>query len=211
MKVLIVVDMQNDFVDGSLGSKDAMSIIPNVFSKIEEYVHYGNWKPAENDKAVFGAPLNDESSCIIFTQDTHYMRDYINTEEGKNLPVLHCLKDGNDNGWNLIPELDYFKIYGKSFNTIRKETFGSDALISYLQEIDDEYNIESVELIGLCTDMCVISNAIIAKAALPNVPIYVDASCCAGSNREQHHKAIGLMEQSLHIHVMNKCNEPWRI
>lgn len=209
MKVLIVVDMQNDFIlGGSLGTPESKEIIPNVFSKIEEYRYGGNFKEAldDNEDTIFG--LDSDDANIVFTQDTHYKNKYGESEEGKHLPVLHCIK--GTTGWDLIPEFDYFKKYGKIFNTIRKETFGSDELVLYLQGLDDKYNIESVELIGVCTDICVISNAIIAKTTLPNVPIYVDASCCAGTTPEAHDKAIDLMENSLQINILNKGDELWR-
>ncbi len=218
MKILIVVDMQNDFVgSGALGTPESEKIIPNVFSKIKEYVRLGDIQKVENEnnddtfgidfsKNVFG--LNSDKCTIIFTRDTHYKDSYKYTEEGKNLPIPHCL--ACTEGWYFIPEFDYFTKYGKIFNVIEKGTFGSDELIRHLQGLYKKFNIESIELIGLCTDICVIANAIIAKSALPNVPIYVDSSCWAGTTPEMHDKAIELMENSLQIHILKKGLEPWR-
>ena len=188
MKVLVVVDMQNDFVTGVLGTLEAQSIVPNVVKKIEEFCK------------------EDKHNIIFFTQDTHD-ENYLETEEGKNLPVAHCIK--KTEGWDLIPEFEKFMARFK-FNMIRKETFGSDDLGYRLENLDGDIDIESVELIGVCTDICVISNAIIAKSALPNVPIYIDASCCAGVTPEAHDKAIDLMKNSLQIHILNEGEEPWR-
>ena len=195
MKVLIVVDMQNDFVTGVLGTEEAKSIVPNVVGKIEEYRHYG-----------------EGQHIVYFTRDTHSV-EYLESEEGKNLPVPHCLRD--EEGWEFIPELkDYLGKVG--FIEVRKGTFGSHKLLWMLRGLDfvqpdgSFLDIESVELIGVCTDICVISNAIIAKSALPDVPIYVDASCCAGVTPEVHDKAIDLMKNSLQIHILNEGQEPWR-
>lgn len=157
-KTLIVVDMQKDFIDGSLGTKEAIGIVENVKKKISEYQNRG-----------------DE---IIFTRDTH-RGNYLSTNEGKYLPVEHCI-EGTD-GWGIRDGLDVTTaIY------IDKPTFG------YMRWID--YNLEEVEIIGLCTDICVISNALIIKATYPEIKVSVDASCCAGVTPESHKAAITTMK-----------------
>ena len=162
--LLIVVDMQNDFIDGALGTKEAVSIVPNVKKKIEEF-------------------LGD----VIFTRDTHF-DNYLETQEGKNLPVKHCIKDTE--GWQIRSELDALR----KAEAIDKVTFGSSELGEKLLELDKEEKINTITVIGLCTDICVISNAMIAKAFLPEVPIIVDAKCCAGVSVETHENALKAME-----------------
>lgn len=163
MKVLIVVDMQNDFIDGSLGSTEAKKIVPNVINKIKEY--------------------EDTNQLIYYTKDTHF-NDYLQTPEGKKLPVEHCIK-GTD-GWNIPKD-----ILRNNDNVIEKYTFGSVDLFEELKKIN---NLESIELIGLCTDICVVSNALLAKAYFPNIQIIVDSTCCAGVTPESHNKAIDTMK-----------------
>lgn len=160
MKILVVVDMQNDFIDGALGTKEAEVIVPYVQKKIESY---------KNEK-------------IYFTRDTHG-ENYSETQEGKKLPVPHCIK-GTD-GWQISDKLDTF-----GCEVIDKPTFGSVALSKLIKED----NPESVELCGLCTDICVISNAMLIKATLPEVKISVDASCCAGVTPESHKNALEAMK-----------------
>lgn len=157
-KTLIVVDMQKDFIDGSLGTKEAVVIVDNVKKKIKEYQENG-----------------DE---IIFTRDTHQI-DYLNTNEGKHLPVEHCI-EGTE-GWKIEAELE---VPGAIY--IDKPTFG------YLKW--NEYNLEEVELVGLCTDICVVSNALIIKALYPEIRVTVDASCCAGVTPESHAAALMTMK-----------------
>ncbi len=157
-KTLIVVDMQKDFVDGALGSKEAVAIVENVKAKIAKYRENG-----------------DE---MIFTRDTH-QADYMSTNEGKYLPVEHCI-EGSE-GWKIIPELEV-----KDAPVINKPTFG------YLSWKD--YELEEVELIGLCTDICVVSNALIIKAQFPEIKVSVDASCCAGVTPESHEAALTTMK-----------------
>ncbi len=164
MKFLIVVDMQNDFIDGALGTKEAVSILPNVKSKIEGF-----------------------DGRVIFTRDTHG-EDYLSTQEGKNLPVEHCIK--NTDGWQISPVLEALR----KEEPVDKPSFGSIALGQLLKAYDTyEEKIESVTLIGLCTDICVISNAMIIKAFLPEIPVIVDASCCAGVTPESHENALNAM------------------
>lgn len=157
-KTLIVVDMQKDFIDGALGTKEAVAIVENVKKKIAEYQKNG-----------------DE---IIFTRDTH-QADYLQTNEGKHLPVVHCV-EGTD-GWQIPKELQAADaIY------INKPTFG------YLNW--KEYHLEEVELVGLCTDICVVSNALLIKAQYPEITVKVDASCCAGVTPESHEAALLTMK-----------------
>ena len=164
MKVLVVVDMQHDFVDGALGSDAAKAIVPNVAAKIREYRKNGD--------------------PVIYTRDTH-QTDYLDTQEGHNLPVPHCI-EGTE-GWQILPELEA----GDS-PVVNKVTFGSEHLPEVLKEVCPEP--ESVELIGLCTDICVISNAMVLKAFFPEVPLIVDSSCCAGVSPESHRNALEAMK-----------------
>lgn len=164
MKFLVVVDMQNDFIDGALGTKEAVAILPAVKAKIEGF-----------------------DGRVLFTRDTHET-DYMQTQEGKNLPVEHCIKDTD--GWQIRSELDALR----KEEAIDKPSFGSVALAQLLKAYDNyEEKIESVTLIGLCTDICVISNAMIIKAYLPETPIFVDAECCAGVTPESHERALDAM------------------
>jgi nicotinamidase-related amidase len=161
MKTLIVIDVQNDFVTGSLGTLEAQAIIPNVRKKIAEYRE-------RNDK-------------IIFTQDTHDS-NYLETNEGKHLPVPHCIA-GTD-GWKIVDELS-----NDEDIIVYKSTFGNLYWSKLVSQWDD-----TIEIIGLCTDICVISNALILKAMFPNIKITVDASCCAGVTSETHKSAIEVMK-----------------
>ncbi len=161
MKYLIVVDMQVDFINGSLGSALAMAIVPNVVEKVKNY----------NGK-------------VIFTRDTHF-KEYLQTQEGRNLPVEHCIKDTK--GWEICEEL---KPYVEK--VIDKITFGSIDLPEVIKGYGEE--IEEIELCGLCTDICVISNAMLLKASFPEVKMSVDASCCAGVTIESHNNALNAMK-----------------
>jgi nicotinamidase-related amidase len=163
-KILIVIDMQNDFIDAALGTKEALSIVEAVKDKIRSY-----------------APEN-----VIATMDTHG-ENYMETQEGKYLPVPHCIKGSE--GWkirsDIAPLLEGAKIY-------EKPTFGSTALAASLKELSGREEIE-LELVGLCTDICVVSNALLLKAFMPEVKISVDASCCAGVTPEKHLAALETM------------------
>ena len=161
MKYLIVVDMQNDFTTGSLGSPHAAAIIPNVVEKVKSF-----------------------DGRVIFTRDTHG-EDYMQTQEGRNLPVIHCIKDTP--GWQICDELLPFVE-----TVVDKPTFGSTALAHLLASSAE--SMEEIELCGLCTDICVISNAMILKAAFPEVKMTVDASCCAGVTMESHNTALNAMK-----------------
>ena len=162
--VLIVVDMQNDFIDGALGTPEAVAIVPNVKKKIEEF-----------------------KGLVLFTRDTHETY-YLETQEGRNLPVPHCIRGSE--GWQIRKELDALR----TTEPIDKETFGSSDLGGLLCDLNEEEEIGSITFIGLCTDICVISNVMIAKAFLPEGPIYVDAACCAGVSPETHENALKAME-----------------
>ena len=156
-KTLIVVDMQKDFVDGSLGTKEAVGILENVKKKIEEYTKNG-----------------DE---IIFTRDTHH-ENYLSTNEGKHLPVIHCIE--GTPGWEIFDG-----IYEEGSEIIDKPSFGYTGW--------DKYSFEQIELIGLCTDICVISNALIIKALFPEITLSVVSGCCAGVTPEKHEAALETM------------------
>ena len=168
MQTLIVVDMQNDFIDGSLGTKEAQAIVKNVNNKIKQYRAAGN--------------------NIIFTRDTHHT-NYLETYEGKHLPVVHCVK--NTLGWQISDKLDF---------DIEKDVLIDKPTFGWLNWKD--FDFESVELVGLCTDICVISNALIIRANYPEIDITVDASCCAGVTPEKHNAALDVM-RSCQINVYN--------
>lgn len=175
-KVLIVVDMQKDFISGSLGTKEAKNIVSNVVSKINEY------------------KINNDT--IYFTKDTHFDY-YLNTQEGKNLPIKHCIV--NTDGWELEDSIN--QLVGDS-KVVNKITFGSVVLA---KELFNKYGNEDfqVELVGLCTDICVISNAMIIKAFLPDSQIIVDASCCAGVTPMSHKNALECMKMC-QIKIINE-------
>lgn len=162
--ILIVVDMQNDFIDGALGTPEAVAIVPNVKKKIQEF-----------------------EGVVLFTRDTHES-NYLQTQEGRNLPVPHCIR-GTD-GWQIRKELDELR----TTEPIDKVTFGSSQLGPILSQMNSEEPVGSITFIGLCTDICVISNVMIAKAFLPEVPIIVDAACCAGVSRQSHENALKAMD-----------------
>lgn len=168
MKTLVVVDMQNDFINGSLGTKEAEAIVPKVREKIAEAI-------ANGDK-------------IVFTQDTHF-DDYLETQEGKNLPVKHCIKDTK--GWEIEETIDNIE-----YPHIQKLTFGSRNLPGHI--FTDE-----VELVGLCTGICVLSNAILLKAFNTELKVTVDASCCACVTPESHKTALEAMKLC-QVNVINE-------
>ena len=158
MKTLLVIDMQNDFIDGSLGSKEAEAIVSNVKAKIDEYRANG-----------------DE---VIFTRDTHH-DNYLSTNEGHYLPVVHCIE--NTPGWEIKDGL-----YFEGAKIIDKPSFGFTGWT--------EYKFEELEIIGLCTDICVVSNALILKALFPEIKISVDQKCCAGVTPDSHKAALETMK-----------------
>ena len=167
MKVLIVVDMQKDFVDGALGTPEAVAIVPEVAARIQAGLAAGE--------------------KILFTRDTHE-ENYMDTQEGHNLPVPHCVR--GTEGWEIIPELRPF--VGQA--PVDKPTFGSAELGQVLKGLDQEEPVEKITLIGLCTDICVISNALLAKAFLPETEVAVDAACCAGVTPQSHKTALAAMK-----------------
>ena len=162
-KVLVVIDMQNDFVTGGLGTKEAQNIVPNVVAKLK--------KAKENGDNIF------------FTRDTHY-ENYMDTLEGEKLPIPHCII--NSEGWKVIPQLQE---YAKKAFIIDKKTFGFLTWLSCIPR-----DTKEIELIGVCTDICIVSNALILRANYPNMKITVDSSCCAGTSREAHESALVVMK-----------------
>ena len=170
MKILVVVDMQNDFIDGALGTPEAVSIVPYVKETIKSF-----------DGKVF------------FTRDTHF-ENYMESQEGKNLPVPHCIK--GTQGWQIREELDCLR----KTEAIDKLTFGSSDLVKILSE---QGEIESITFVGLCTDICVISNAMVTKAFFPEIPLIVDARGCAGVTPESHTRALEAMKMC-QIKIINE-------
>jgi nicotinamidase-related amidase len=164
-KMLVVIDMQNDFVDGALGTKEAVAIVPAVVEKIRSH-------PAD---------------CVWATRDTHHP-DYLQTQEGHNLPVEHCI-EGTD-GWQLCPAVA--EALPEGARIFDKPTFGSTELAQALAELAQTEEIE-VEFVGLCTDICVVSNALLTKATLPEVRVSVDPACCAGVTPAAHEAALATM------------------
>ncbi len=165
-KTLIVVDMQKDFIDGALGTKEAIAIVDAVKAKIEEYRANG-----------------DE---VLFTRDTH-QQDYLTTNEGRHLPVVHCV-EGTD-GWQIWEGL-----CRPEDKIIDKPTFG---FLGW-----DRYTFEEVELVGLCTDICVVSNALVIKAMFPESKVSVDAACCAGVTPASHEAALTTMKMC-QVEILN--------
>ena len=161
MKILVVVDMQNDFIDGALGTAEAVAIVPSVIEKIKGY--------------------ENSDSLVLYTKDTHF-DNYMQTREGRHLPVPHCIKgtSGHD-----IPD----EILRGHDIIIEKPTFGSTELVEYLEGID----FDEIEFIGLCTDICVVSNALLVKARFPEREVSVDSSCCAGVTPATHEAALTTM------------------
>lgn len=164
MNILIVVDMQTDFISGALGTPEAQAIVPKVAEKLRTF-----------------------DGEVIFTRDTH-TADYLSTQEGRNLPVAHCLRDTD--GWQIDASLTALC----EDLVIDKPTFGSTALAAHLAARHEREAIDRITLVGLCTDICVISNALLIKAALPEVEITVDAACCAGVTPESHQNALNAMK-----------------
>lgn len=162
MKILVVVDMQKDFIDGALGTAEAVAIVPKVIEKIKEY--------------------ENSDSLVLYTKDTHF-ENYMDTREGRHLPVPHCIKgtEGHDIPAEILRGHDLI---------IEKPTFGSVELVEYLEKVD----FDEIELIGLCTDICVVSNALLIKARFPEREVSVTASCCAGVTPATHEAALTTMK-----------------
>ena len=171
--VLIVVDMQNDFIDGALGTAEAVQIVPKVVEKVKAF-----------------------PGTVIFTRDTH-TENSLSTQEGRKLPVAHCVK--GTPGWQIRDELDALR----ETHAVDKPGFGSTALAHMLASMDKAEGLSSVTLVGLCTDICVISNAMLIKAALPEVPVIVDAACCAGVSPATHKNALEAMKMC-QIDIINE-------
>ena len=163
-KILMVIDMQNDFINGALGTSEAEAIVGRVAEEIRKY-------PTEN---------------VIATRDTH-TEDYLNTQEGRKLPVVHCVR--GTPGWELHPEIAAAL---KGAAVIDKPTFGSKELAEKLSLLSEQDELE-VTLAGLCTDICVVSNALLIKAFLPETPVRVIAACCAGVTPGSHQAALDTM------------------
>lgn len=171
-KVLVVVDMQKDFIDGALGTQEAVAIVPHVVEKIEE--------------------AKKNHIDIYVTLDTH-TEDYLNTQEGANLPVPHCIK--HTKGWALDSNIQAV-MDSSMYTAIEKGAFGSPDLAQQVKALYEAHHEEGVEveLVGVCTDICVITNALLIKAAAPEVKISVDASCCAGVTPASHQTALEAMK-----------------
>lgn len=176
MNALIVIDVQNDFVDGVLGSTAAQAVVPNIKKIVNKYLENGD--------------------DVYFTFDTHYEDNYFNTLEGQKLPILHCVEGSN--GWKIATGLKDINIEKLGLqNYIEKNTFGyTDWEMDF-----SEKNYESITLVGLDTDICVVSNALILRAQFPNTPIYVIANCCAGTSQNAHNAALTVM-RSCQIEVI---------
>lgn len=187
MRVLVVVDTQKDFIDGALGSVNAQAVIPHMRERIKSYA--------------------DGNTLILFTKDTHD-ENYEKTLEGYRLPVKHCVR--GTPGWSLVRDISTladgysnFLIFSDEeivHSRILKETFGSVKLCEILKR--NEYDITEIVFMGFCTDICVVSNALMVRSFLPNTLITVDASCCAGTTPEKHLAALEVMK-SCHIDVIN--------
>ena len=167
MKYLIVIDMQNDFIDGSLGSEDAKAIVDTVAGKVKSF-----------------------EGTVLYTMDTH-SENYMETQEGQKLPVKHCIK--GTKGWDLNPKIRKV-IESKGGTKFEKGSFGSPDLAAYLMKANEQEKIDEIELCGLCTDICVISNAMMLKSCLPETEIVVDSNGCRGVSHESHKTALEAMK-----------------
>lgn len=188
MKILILIDCQNDFIDGALGTECAQAVVPNIVKKINNYDYHG----------------------VFLTLDTHY-QGYLKTPEGQRLPVVHCVK--YQNGWNINKDIYYavaqrvgqFNVGAHSYE---KTTFGSVSAMEHIinnvrqSPIYDSGATTEYQLVGFCTDVCLVSNALILKALEPNCTITVDASCCAGTTPDKHLAALDVM-RSCQINIIN--------
>ena len=179
MDFLVCIDCQNDFITGSLGSKEAIEVLPRIVDKVK------NW----NDK-------------VLFTMDVHG-ENYLDTLEGKHLPIEHCIVN-ETNGWWVEESLRNLQEI-ESCDVIYKNRFGSFNLVRNINALNNnnEDNIDSITLVGYCTDICILVNAMILRTAFPNTEIVVDASCCAGSTQEAHEAAL-LVMKNCQIKVINE-------
>ena len=176
MKYLIVVDVQKDFVDGNLGSKEAAEMLPRLIQKVKSF-----------------------DGEVIFTKDTHF-ENYLETQEGRLLPVKHCIK--NTDGWEFPTELAPLAL-AKGRKVYEKSAFASRQLAEDILKSYECGKVDSVELVGICTDICVVSNALMLKGFMPELTISVDASCCAGVTPQKHNAALDTME-SCQVIVTNR-------
>ena len=178
MKVLVIVDMQNDFIDGILGTPEAKVARDNLVEKLKQ---------------------EDKNTVVIFTRDTHQDDTYLNTLESEKLPVKHCII--NTNGWHIDDEIFRLGSMNRVFEIINKISFGSldDLEFEIYSYFDDEN--DKIEICGLCTDICVVSNALILRAAFPDTPITLDSKCCAGTTPQAHEAALTVM-RSCQIEVI---------
>lgn len=192
MKIVVVVDMQNDFIDGALGSPEAQAIVPVMIDRLRE--------------------LDDGNTLLFFTKDTH-SENYLESQEGKNLPVAHCIE--GTPGWSINKQISSYVDYGSKFlgystydirkSRVLKPTFGSLELANTIRGLvnDSPYtDVDEIILMGVCTDICVVSNALLLKTYCPETLITVDASCCAGVTPETHAAALTTMK-SCQINVIN--------
>lgn len=185
-KVLVIVDMQNDFVDGALGTPEAQAIVPKVADYIRTHA--------------------DKDTVLVFTKDTHEV-NYMDTQEGKHLPIAHCIKDTH--GWELAPAIqealydvrEQYHSFDSYFpyitnHIVCKPSFGSLDLVNLLYVLDDMQpdDISEITLMGLCTDICIFANSVLAKTTLPEIPVRVVADCCAGVTPESHQRALDAMK-----------------
>lgn len=200
MKIVVVVDMQNDFIDGVLGTPEAQAIVPVMVERLKE--------------------LDDGNTLLFFTKDTHFV-NYLDTQEGKNLPVAHCIE--GTSGWSINKQISSYVDYGSNFLTysthdirksrVLKHTFGSTELAAIIRDLSHkclaasnevpDTKLDEVILMGVCTDICVVSNALLLKAYCPELPITVDASCCAGVTPESHKNALAAMKMC-QINIINE-------
>ena len=172
MKVLVVVDMQKDFVDGALGSPEARAIVPNVAAKVKEYAEM-------------------ENGLVVYTRDTHFA-NYMDTREGRYLPVPHCIFETE--GWEIVPEVLNDQAAVAIFD---KTSFGYSQIaedIAYVVNGELDQEIDSIEVCGVCTSICVISNALILKSVFTDIPLIVDSKCCACVSKESHEAALAVMK-----------------
>ncbi|MDO5036776.1 MAG: isochorismatase family cysteine hydrolase [Tissierellia bacterium] len=176
MKLLIVVDMQEDFIYGSLGSPEGRALVEDLVKKVEDF-----------------------SGQLVFTLDTHG-EDYLDSQEGQNLPVAHCIK--GTGGWDLIAPLKEIAGRGQAW-VYEKPSFGSWDLVEDLARVHEKTPIQSIEFIGVCTDICVVSNALSIKTALPEVPLYVHGDLCAGTSPQRHQAALDTLD-SCQVHILRE-------
>lgn len=191
MKIMVIVDMQNDFVTGPLGSSEAQAIVPKIVDKLEQ--------------------ANGSEYLVLFTKDTH-QSDYMDTQEGKNLPVPHCIE--GTSGWSIVKPIASYVDYSGKFLTYSakdiikgrfyKPTFGSLELAAELRKICElpDVDVEEIIFMGVCTDICVVSNVLMTKAYCPEVLVTVDAECCAGVTPDRHVAALETMK-SCQVNVIN--------